>query len=108
MVSPSTLLLFERQTSTAERRASKGASLRRLTFIVRRSSFVAGIVMTWCCAVAGCKSTVDNVDIKDVYGPAGRQARNIVEQADREVKGDRRVGLEEFNAAEKLYEEQKY
>lgn len=64
--------------------------------------------MTWCCAIAGCKSTVENADIKDVYGPAGRQAKNLVEQAQRELKGDPTVGLDEFNAAHKLYEEQKY
>jgi len=65
-------------------------------------------MLTWCGAIAGCKSTVDNVDIKDVYGPAGRQAKNLVEQAQRDVKGDPTVGLDEFNAAQKLYEEQKY
>lgn len=62
-----------------------------------------------CLALAGCKSTLDNVDIKDVYGPAGRHVKNnLVEQAKREVKGDPAAGVDEFNAARKLYEDQKY
>jgi TolA-binding protein len=48
------------------------------------------------------------VSIKDIYGPAGRHAKNLVEQAKRDVKGDPQVGLEEFNAARKMYEEQNY
>ena len=62
-----------------------------------------------CVGLAGCKSTVDDVSIKDVYGPAGRQAKNnLVEQAKQDIKGDPAVGLEEFEAAHKLYEEQNY
>src|SRR5258708_1947615 len=61
-----------------------------------------------CWSLAGCKSTVDDVNIKDVYGPAGRHAKNLVEQAQRDVKGDPEVGLEEYNAARKLYDEQNY
>src|SRR5262249_52609502 len=59
-------------------------------------------------SISGCKSTVDDVNIKDVYGPAGRHAKNLVEQAQRDVKGDPAVGLEEFTAARKLYDEQSY
>jgi tetratricopeptide (TPR) repeat protein len=61
-----------------------------------------------CCSLAGCKSTVDDVNIKDVYGPAGRHAKNLVEQAKRDIKGDPEVGQEEFSAAQKLYDEQNY
>lgn len=61
-----------------------------------------------CWSLAGCKSTVDDVNIKDVYGPAGRHAKNLVEQARRDIKGDPEVGQEEFNAAHKLYDEQNY
>jgi TolA-binding protein len=61
-----------------------------------------------CIALAGCKSPLDNIDIKDVYGPAGRQAKNKVEQAKREAEGASAVGIDEFEAARKLYEEQKY
>ena len=57
---------------------------------------------------SGCKSTVDDVNIKDVYGPAGRRATNLVEQAKRDVKGDPELGQEEFDAAYKLYEAQNY
>src|SRR5579872_736073 len=42
---------------------------------------------------AGCKSTLDDVSIKDVYGPAGRHAKNLVEQANRDAKGGPQVGL---------------
>src|ERR1700681_981176 len=101
-------LLTQNPTSNIERRTSNAGSIRRSTFDVGCSMLFAGIMLTWCGAIAGCKSTVDNVDIKDVYGPAGRQAKNLVEQAQRDVKGDPTVGLDEFNAAQKLYEEQKY
>ena len=60
------------------------------------------------CGPAGCKSTLDDVNIKDVYGPAGRHSKNLVEQAKRDIKGDPEAGLEEFNAARKLYDEQNY
>lgn len=60
------------------------------------------------CSLAGCKSTVDDVNIKDVYGPAGRRATNLVEQAKRDVKGDPEIGQAEFDAAHQLYEEQNY
>jgi outer membrane protein assembly factor BamD (BamD/ComL family) len=61
-----------------------------------------------CVSVTGCKSTVDDVNIKDVYGPAGRHAKNLVEQAKRETSGDPVAGLEEYNAARKIYDEQNY
>jgi tetratricopeptide (TPR) repeat protein len=62
-----------------------------------------------CCSLAGCKSTVDDVDIKDVYGPAGRLAKNnLVEKAKRDVKGDPAEGQAEFDAAHQLYDEQNY
>ncbi len=62
-----------------------------------------------CLALAGCKSPLDNVDIKDVYGPTGRHVKNnLVEQARREIKGDPAAGVDEFEAARKLYEDQKY
>ena len=63
--------------------------------------------MAWCCGLAGCKSTLDDVDIKNVYGPAGRQARNAVEQMKHEANAEPAVGADEFKAARKLYEEQK-
>jgi outer membrane protein assembly factor BamD (BamD/ComL family) len=55
----------------------------------------------------GCKSTLDT-DIKETYGPIGRFAKNRAEQAKREEKNEPYVGLEELNAACKLYDEQKY
>lgn len=72
---------------------------------VRRAFFAMAAV---CWSLPGCKSTVDDVNIKDVYGPAGRHAKNLVEQARRDIKGDPEVGQEEFNAAKKLYDEQNY
>ena len=70
---------------------------------------VAVLLLATCCAgLTGCKSTVDNTDIKDTYGPIGRFAKNRVETAKREASGDPYVGLEELNAARKLYDEQKY
>ena len=68
---------------------------------------LAILALGWC-AIVGCKSPLDNVDIKDVYGPAGRHAKNVVEQAKYEVQGDSLVGLDEFNAARKLYDAQNY
>ena len=62
-----------------------------------------------CCSLAGCKSTVDDVNIKDVYGPAGRLAKNnLVEKAKRDIKGDPEEGQAEFDAAHQLYDEQNY
>ncbi len=63
---------------------------------------------TFCAGLSGCKSTVDNTDIKDTYGPIGRFAKNRVETAKREESGEPYVGLDELNAARKLYDEQKY
>ena len=63
---------------------------------MRRVGCVLGL---WCLALAGCKSPLDNIDIKDVYGPAGRQAKNKVEQAKREAEGSSAVGVDEFDAA---------
>ncbi len=61
------------------------------------------------CALGGCKSPLDDVNIKDVYGPAGRAAKNnLIEQAKKDVKGDPEVGQVEFEAAKKLYDEQNY
>lgn len=57
---------------------------------------------------AGCASTIDHADIKETYGPIGRLAKNRAEQAQRDEKGEPYVGLEELNAARKLYDEQKY
>jgi outer membrane protein assembly factor BamD (BamD/ComL family) len=86
----------ERRTSNVQRSAPTAGSLRLA-------------LMLCCAAFCGCKSPLDNVDIKDVYGPAGRQAKNnLIEQAKNEVKGDPAVGLDEFEAAHKLYENQKY
>lgn len=62
----------------------------------------------WCCGIAGCKSTVDSTDIKETYGPIGRFAKNRAEQAKRDASNEPYVGLEELNAARKLYDEQKY
>ena len=59
---------------------------------------------------AGCKTSnaTDNVTIDNIYGPTGRQAVNLVEQARREAKGDQSAGADELKAALKLYEELKY
>ncbi|MGE5193792.1 MAG: tetratricopeptide repeat protein [Deltaproteobacteria bacterium] len=92
-------------------------NVRRSTFDIRRSTFHPGVIrvasvliLAACCAaLAGCKSPLDKgVDIKDVYGPTGRHAKNVVEQAQREAEGNTAVGVDEFNAARKLYDEQKY
>jgi outer membrane protein assembly factor BamD (BamD/ComL family) len=61
-----------------------------------------------CCAIAGCRSTVDSVDIKDVYGPAGRHAKNALAEAQRAAEGGERAGAEELEAAHQLYKEEKY
>jgi TolA-binding protein len=98
------LLIFDR-ASSVELRTTPAPRFRRASSATRPA--VLGVAL-WCCAIAGCKSPLDKVDINDTYGPTGRKAQNIVEQAERDVKGDTRLGLEEFNAAEKLYEEQKY
>jgi tetratricopeptide (TPR) repeat protein len=58
--------------------------------------------------LGGCKTTTSDVSIKDIYGSTGRHAKNIVEQARRETKGDPEVGLDEYNAARKLYDEKEY
>ncbi|MBI3863588.1 MAG: outer membrane protein assembly factor BamD [Planctomycetia bacterium] len=62
----------------------------------------------WCALLAGCKSAIDSTDIKETYGPIGRMAKNRAEQAKRDEEGKPYAGLEELNAARKLYEEQKY
>jgi outer membrane protein assembly factor BamD (BamD/ComL family) len=80
--------------------------IRRWTFCVRCVRFA--ILAAGGLALAGCKSPLDNIDIKDVYGPAGRQAKNKVEQAKREAEGASAVGLDELEAARKLYEDKKY
>jgi TolA-binding protein len=86
-------------------------SERRTTHVQRwaLTAVPIRIGLALCCALCGCKSPLDNVDIKDVYGPAGRQAKNnLIEQAKNGAKGDPAVGLDEFEAARKLYENQKY
>src|SRR5262245_46697879 len=81
-------------------------NVRRWTFSVRCLSFS---ILTACgLTLAGCKSPLDNIDIKDVYGPAARQPKNKVEQAKREAEGASAVVLYEFEAARKLYEDKKY
>src|SRR6516162_11362466 len=96
MIGPSVTFRGERRTSSARRSASKATSLSLALALA-------------CVALGGCKSPLDHVDIKDIYGPAGRQARNnLIEQAKNDVKGDPQVGLDEFEAARKLYESQKY
>jgi len=79
-------------------------------WLIRRrgSCRVAILALAALGGACGCKSTVDDVNIKDVYGPAGRRATNLVEQAKRDVKGDPELGQAEFDAAHKLYEEQNY
>ncbi len=76
---------------------------------LNRLRFMMILAVTVGCGFAsGCKSAVDDVSIKDVYGPAGRHAKNIVDQAKVEASDVPPAGLDEFNAARKLYEEQKY
>src|SRR5258708_15797816 len=83
------------------------AGAARVSVMLRR--FARCALPICCMALAGCKSPLDKrVDINDVYGPAGRHALNVVEQAKHEASGNAAVGLDEFNAALKLYEEQKY
>ncbi|MBS0262130.1 MAG: outer membrane protein assembly factor BamD [Planctomycetes bacterium] len=70
---------------------------------------MTGLLLAVCwLGIAGCKSTVDSVDIKETYGPIGRLAKNRAEQAKRDKSDEPYVGLEQFNAAKKLYDEQKY
>src|SRR5262249_51292452 len=115
------------ESGTLARRASEGErppasifkqsvecqSLVSSPSLARRAGVIGhrlALVLSAACglALAGCKSPLDNIDIKDVYGPAGRQAKNKVEQAKREADGALAVGLDEFEAARKLYDEQKY
>lgn len=74
----------------------------------RGDRLVTLLAAVCCCAFAGCRSTVDSVDIKDVYGPAGRHAKNAVADAERAAEGGERVGSEELAAAHKLYDAQNY
>src|SRR5260221_9113389 len=87
----------------------------RAASILRRAAGALRIHGPWarlaiCCVTfAGCKSPLDKgVDINDVYGPAGRHALNVAEQAKKEANGEAAVGVDELNAARKLYEDQKY
>src|SRR5262245_41046452 len=107
MIFPSALLLNKHRPSNIEHRILNHCPIRRTIFDVRCSLLCAGVA-TLCLALAGCKSPLDNVDIKDVYGPTGRHAKNVVDQAKRDAEGSAGVGIDEFNAAKKLYEEQKY
>jgi TolA-binding protein len=102
---PRASLLTRRRPPHVETPASNASLLRRLWLAAR---WVALGTAVWCGFITGCKSPLDDVNINSTYGPTGRQAQNIIEEAERSVKGDPRVGLEEFQAAEKLYEEQKY
>src|SRR5262245_20151758 len=103
----SDLLLNKRGTSHIEHRTSNPFVIRISMFAVRRLLLPFQVAAV-CLALTGCKSPLDNVDIKDVYGPTGRHAKNVVDQAKRDAEGSAAIGIDEFNAAKKLYEEQKY
>lgn len=76
---------------------------------VRRGLGLPCALLLCLAALGGCKSNAtDNVTIDGIYGPAGRQAVNLVEQAQREAKGDDSAGKADLEAAVKLYEELKY
>src|SRR5262245_45602475 len=107
MISPSGLLFNRHRASNSEHRILNHSPFRRSMFDVRCSMLCAGVAAL-CLALAVCKSPLDNVDIKDVYGPTGRHAKNVVDQAKRDAEGSTAVGIDEFNAARKLYEEQNY
>jgi TolA-binding protein len=90
-----------------EHRTSNEGRIRRSTFDVR--SLTLALVAAGCLVPGGCKSPLDKgVDINDVFGPAGRHAKNVAEQKEREAKDEPQVGVDEFLAARKLYEDQKY
>ena len=79
-------------------------------FGYRRRFLALGCLAALCGVLTGCRSTnaTDNVTIDNVYGPTGRHAVNLVEQARRETKGDDFAGIDELQAATKLYEDLKY
>lgn len=74
----------------------------------RRLPLMLACLAAFSGGASGCKLTTDDVTIDNIYGPAGRQAVNLVQQARREQKGDEYAGGDELQAAMKLYEELKY
>lgn len=53
--------------------------------------------------LCGCQSTRDLLSIKHIYGPAGREAQQAAEAHNGPMEGQ-----DEFDAAKKLFDEQKY
>ncbi|MCY2968541.1 MAG: outer membrane protein assembly factor BamD [Planctomycetota bacterium] len=58
--------------------------------------------------LAGCKSTLDNLDVGNMLGPTGRKARDAAEAAQGGRKMAELEGHEQFEEAKALYTEGKY
>jgi TolA-binding protein len=67
------------------------------------------LVASACICLSGCTSTLldKKVEIKNIFGPIGRKAREAVEIQERDPLAPIE-GSEEFDAAKKLYEQKKY
>jgi len=55
-------------------------------------------------SLAGCKSTLDNLDVGNMLGPTGRRARDVAEAANGGRKMAEMEGFEEYEAAREKYE----
>ncbi|MFN9269309.1 MAG: outer membrane protein assembly factor BamD [Planctomycetaceae bacterium] len=59
-------------------------------------------------SLAGCKSTLDNLDVKNMLGPTGRRARDAAEEANGGRKMAEMEGFAEYEAAREKYEAGEY
>jgi outer membrane protein assembly factor BamD (BamD/ComL family) len=70
---------------------------------------LGAVLIVWCSFSSGCTSMLldKKVDVKNIFGPIGRKAREAVEISERDPLAPME-GIEELDAARKLYDEQKY